>query len=59
VRVVSELPESTLTEVFMEPWGSLEEALKDATKHKGKDAKILVVRHAGVTVPVLSFIPEI
>jgi len=54
VRVVSELPESALTEVFMEPWSSLEEALKDAVKHKGKDAKILVVRHAGVTVPVLS-----
>lgn len=48
---VSDLDDDTLRSVFITPYRSLQEALDDALVRKGKNAKVLFLMAASMTVP--------
>ena len=52
IFAVTDLPREMLSAISITPYGSLQKAVDDALLLKGKDSKILIVRDAGVTVPL-------
>ncbi len=53
VWLVSELPEEAVRGAFMTPYRSAQEALDAAFEKLGKDAEVLIMPHAGSTLPVV------
>ncbi|MHB1485848.1 MAG: nickel-dependent lactate racemase family protein, partial [Saccharofermentanales bacterium] len=54
VYFVSNLKEEIAAKTFMKPYDNIQKAVDDALKVKGKDAKIIIMPHAGATLPFLS-----
>jgi nickel-dependent lactate racemase len=52
VFAVTNLPSELLTAIAITPYNKLQNAVVDAVNLKGKDSRILIVRDAGVTVPL-------
>ena len=52
IFAVTDLPPELLSAISITPYSSLQKAVDDALRLKGKDSKILIVRDAGVTVPL-------
>ncbi len=53
VYFVSALKEDVAALTFMKPFANLQEALDKALDAKGRDSKIIVMSHAGSTLPVI------
>jgi len=53
VFLVSELEDSFVRSIFLEPYSDLNNALKDAVKYVGKDAKIVIMPYGGSTLPFI------
>ena len=51
IFLVSDLKEAFVRDIFLEPYGSVEEALSDAYKLLGSKAKVLVMPYGGSTLP--------
>jgi len=51
IFLVSSLPEEVVRKAFMEPYRKVDEALKAAYSHLGRDIKIAVMPYAGLTLP--------
>ena len=49
--MVSEIPKETIEKIFIHSFDSLQTALNEAIKVKGKEASILFIRDAGIVVP--------
>ena len=52
VFAVTDLPPELLSAISITPYSKLQDAIEDAVKLKGKESRILIVRDAGVTVPL-------
>ena len=52
VFAVTDLPPEVLTAISITPYGNLQNAIEAAIKLKGIESRILIVRDAGVTVPL-------
>ena len=52
IFAVTNLPPSIPKAIGLTPYQDAQEALADATRAKGKDSEVLVVRNAAITVPV-------
>jgi len=52
VFAVTDLPPDLLRAISVTPYSKLQNAVEDAMNIKGKDSRILIVRDAGVTVPL-------
>jgi len=50
---VTDLPDDVLKGVFITPFTSLQEALDDALRRKGRDAKVLFLLDGSIVVPTL------
>lgn len=50
---VTNLPDDVLKSIFIKPFHSLQEAIDDAFRKKGKQAKVLFLLDASLTVPVV------
>lgn len=53
VYFVSCLPEEVAATTFMKPYSNLQNAIDDAIAKMGKNAQIIIMPHAGSTLPVL------
>ena len=53
VYFVSNLPAETASKTFMKPFDNLQTAVDEAIRIMGKDAKIIVMPHAGSTLPYM------
>jgi len=53
VYFVSDMPAEAVTETFMIPYQDLEQAVSDAFDKMGPDAGVIVMSHAGSTLPYL------
>lgn len=53
VYFVSDMPSDAVTETFMIPYQDLEQAVSDAFVKMGPDAGVIVMSHAGSTLPYL------
>lgn len=51
---VTDLPDAILKSIFIKPFHSLQDALDEAIKKKGKDAKVLFLLDGSLTVPTLT-----
>jgi len=51
IWAVTGLEGKLLREAFMKPYRSVQQALDEALKVKGKDARVLILQDAGLTVP--------
>ncbi|MFC1990194.1 nickel-dependent lactate racemase [Chloroflexota bacterium] len=51
---VTNLPDATLKSVYIKPFHSLQDALDEAIKKKGRDAKVLFLLDGSLTVPTLN-----
>jgi nickel-dependent lactate racemase len=51
IFLVSRLPSETVKKAFMEPYKTVDEALKEAYSRLGRDIRIVVMPHAGLTLP--------
>ncbi len=51
---VTDLPDATLRSIYIKPFHSLQDALDDAIKKKGRDAKVLFLLDGSLTVPTLN-----
>jgi ABC-type transport system involved in cytochrome c biogenesis ATPase subunit len=51
---VTGLPDEILKKILVKPFRSLQSALDDAIKKKGKDAKVLFMLDGSLTVPVVT-----
>lgn len=51
VWAVTDLPDSVVEDIFFRPWHDLGEALDEALRRKGPDARVLVLMNAAVNVP--------
>jgi len=49
--MVSEMEDNVLNNIFIRNFSSLQEAVNKAVILKGKDAKIVIIQNAGITVP--------
>lgn len=54
VWAVTDLDPDVLKKIFIKPYGSVQEAVDNAIKIKGKDSKVLFLLDSSVTVPVLN-----
>ena len=52
VFAVTDLPPDLLRAISVTPYSKLQNAVEDAMNIRGKDSRILIVRDAGVTVPL-------
>jgi len=52
--LVSNLPDSKVSEIFMKNHPSIQSAIDSAIKIKGEDVKILIVKNAATLIPTLS-----
>jgi len=50
---VTELPDDVMKNVLLRPFGSVQEAIDEAIKVKGADAKVLFLMDGSITVPLL------
>ena len=48
---ITRLERKLLKEAFMKPYRSVQQAFDEALKVKGKDARVLILQDAGLTVP--------
>ena len=53
VYFVSNMDFETASKTFMKPYKDMQSALEDAIRKMGKTAKIIVMPHAGSTLPYL------
>jgi nickel-dependent lactate racemase len=53
IFMVSDLPDDLVRQIHFIPFASLQEALDEALRKMGKDAKVLVLPAAGSTLPML------
>ena len=49
--LVSEIEDNVLENIFIRNFSSLQEAVNEAITLKGKDAKVIIIQNAGITVP--------
>jgi len=54
VYIVSELSDDIVKNVFMVPFKTVQRAYNKAIEVKGKNSRILVIKDAGVTIPILN-----
>lgn len=54
VWAVTDLDPDVLKKIFIEPYGSIQEAVDNAIKLKGKDTKVIFLLDGSVTIPVLN-----
>jgi nickel-dependent lactate racemase len=54
IFAVTDLPPELLSAISITPYNNLQKAVDDALNLKGKESRILIVRDAGVTVPLPS-----
>ena len=54
VFFVSDMPEEKARETFMKPYSDLDKAIADAFKQLGPDAGVIIMSHAGSTLPYLA-----
>jgi nickel-dependent lactate racemase len=52
VFAITDLPRKLLEAISIKPFTSVQRALEEATRFKGKESTILIVDDAGVTVPI-------
>ncbi len=52
VFFVSDMPYAEASRTFMKPYTTVEQALRDALEIMGSDASIIIMSHAGSTLPV-------
>lgn len=52
VFAITALPSDVLKAISMVPYGDLKSAMEDATRLKGKGARVLIVNDSGITVPL-------
>lgn len=50
---VTDLEDEIMENVFIRPFGSVQEAIDEAIKEKGRDAKILFLMDGSITVPLI------
>lgn len=53
IFLVSDMDRAFVKKLFMEPFGSMNEALKTAFKELGSDAKVILMPYGGSTLPVV------
>jgi nickel-dependent lactate racemase len=53
VFFVSDMPADEAEKTFMQPYSNLQQAIDDAFRQLGSDAKIIIMSHAASTLPVL------
>jgi lactate racemase len=53
IFIVSDLDKNISRKIFMEPYDDMKEALKDAFKELGSEAKVILMPFGGSTLPVL------
>ena len=53
IFIVSDMPDEMAVKLYMEPFGSMNEALDRAFSLLGKDASVLLMPHGGSTLPVV------
>ena len=51
---VTDLPDEVLKSIYIKPFRSLQDALDEALKKKGRDAKVLFLLDGSLTVPTLN-----
>ena len=51
IFIVSDLDKHLVKEIFMEPFNDIQEAIDEAIKELGDDAKIIVMPSGGSTLP--------
>ena len=51
IFLVSEMDPELVKSIFMTPYGTVQEALDDAFKRLGRDAKVLIMPYGGSTLP--------
>ena len=54
ILLISDLPDDLVRSIFLEPCHSIDEALAEAYKSLGEDAKAIVMPYGGSTLPVLA-----
>lgn len=54
VWAVTDLDPDVLKKIFIKPYGSIQEAVDNAIKLKGKDTKVIFLLDGSVTIPVLN-----
>lgn len=54
ILLISDLPDDLVRSIFLEPCHSIDEALAEAYKTLGEDAKAIVMPYGGSTLPVLA-----
>ena len=52
--MVSEIENDVLEDIFIRNFSSLQEAVNEAIMLKGKDAKVIIIQNAGITVPQIT-----
>ncbi len=53
IYLVSEMDPELVTDIFMKPYSAVQQALDDALKEQGEDAKVMIMPYGGSTLPVL------
>ena len=53
IYAVTDLPDDILESIFIRPFHSLQDALDEAFKKKGRNAKVLFMLDGSLTVPTL------
>lgn len=54
VFFVSEMPTAEASRTFMKPYDNVQQALDDALQQLGHDSKIIIMSHAGSTLPIFA-----
>ena len=53
IDLISELPDDFVRQIFMNPQSTAQEALDEALKKYGEDAKVIAMPYGGSTLPVV------
>jgi len=53
IKLVSEMPDSVVRSIFMEPYSDLQSAVDDAFAKHGPDASVIVMPYGGSTLPII------
>ncbi len=51
--LISHMPNGFVKSIFLEPFETIEDALKEAVEEAGSDAKIILMPYGGSTLPVI------
>ncbi|HCC32951.1 MAG TPA: transcriptional regulator, partial [Clostridiales bacterium] len=53
IFLVSDLPETMVRQIWMEPFGTAQAALDVALRDQGSDARVILMPYAGSTLPAV------